>query len=99
MVATLINNVLVRCKESFEQVFLAATEVWVNPDGMIDAFWAKTCERQYCFVGLWESEAVLIAALSQMIEHLNAVRDCLEELLPELGLIDPVSGQGVSHKC
>jgi hypothetical protein len=27
-----------------------------------------------------------------MIEHLNSVRDCFEELSPELGVIDLVSG-------
>ena len=97
--AKFINNVRVRCKEGSEQAFLAATEVWVNPDGMTDAYWAKTGERQYCFVGLWESEAALIAARPQMIEHLNAVRDCLEELSPELGVTDPVSGHVVTHKC
>ena len=97
--AKFINNVRVRCKEGSEQAFLAATEVWVNPAGMTDAFWAKTGERQYCFVGLWESEAALIAARPQMIEHLNDVRDCLEELSPELGVTDPVSGHVVTHKC
>ena len=40
---------------------------------MTNAFWAKTCERQYCFVGLWQSEEALIAARPQTIEHLNAV--------------------------
>ena len=42
MAAKFINNVRVRCKEGSEQEFLAATEVWVNPDGMTDALWAKT---------------------------------------------------------
>ena len=96
--AKFINNVRVLCKEGSEEAFLAATEAWVNPDGMTDAYWAKTGERRYCFVGLWESEAALIAARPQMIEHLNDVRDCLEELSPELGVTDPVSGHVVTHK-
>jgi hypothetical protein len=33
-----------------------------------------------------------------MIEHLDAVRDLFEELSPELGVIDPVSGPVVTHK-
>ena len=30
-----------------------------------------------------------------MIEHLNSVRHCFEEFLPELGVTDPVSGLDV----
>ena len=70
----------------------------VNPDGMFDAYWAKTGERSYCFVGLWESEEKLVAARPLMIEHLNAVRDFLEELSTDLGVTDPVSGPVVTHK-
>jgi hypothetical protein len=69
-----INNVRVLCKEGCEEPFIAAIESWVNPDGMLDAYWAKTGERRYCFIGLWESEEQLVAARPQMIEHLNATR-------------------------
>ena len=61
-------------------------------------FWAKTGDRSYCFVGLWESEEKLVAARPLMIEHLNKVRDYFEELSPELGVTDPVSGSVVTHK-
>jgi hypothetical protein len=33
-----------------------------------------------------------------MIEHLNKVRDFFEELSPDLGVTDPVSGSVVTHK-
>ena len=33
-----------------------------------------------------------------MIEHLNSVRDRFEELSPELGVIDLVSGLVATHK-
>ena len=98
MTATYLNNVRVRCKEGFEAKFMAETEQWVNPEGMLDAYWPKTGERSYCFVGLWESEASLVAARPLMIEHLNKVRDFFEELSPELGVTDPVSGSVVTHK-
>ena len=45
-----------------QEKFIAETEQWINPSGMLDAYWAKTGERSYCFVGLWDSEASLIAA-------------------------------------
>ena len=98
MAAEFINNVRVVCKEGWEEKFLAATAAWVNPEGMTDAIWAKTGERRYCFVGLWETEEQLVAARPQMIEHLNSVRDCFEELSQELGVTDPVSGPVVTHK-
>ena len=53
---------------------------------------ARIGERRYCFVGLWDSEDALMAGRSNMIEHLNSVRDFLEEISPELGVTDPVSG-------
>ena len=80
MAARFLNNVRVRCKEGCEDNFIAVTKQWVNPDGMLDAYWAKTGERSYCFVGLWESEEKLVAARPQMIDHLNAVREFFEEL-------------------
>ena len=93
-----LNNVRVIVKEGCEEQYLAAVEAWATPDGMSDRYLAKTGERRYCFVGLWESEEKLVAARPFMIEHLNAVRGFLEELSPELGVTDPVSGPVVVHK-
>ena len=93
-----LNNVRVLCKVGCEERFIAATEAWVNPEGMLHAFWAKTGDRRYCFVGIRKSEENLVAARPQMIEHLNPVRDFFEELFPELGVTDPVSGPVVTHK-
>jgi len=95
--ARFLNNVRVRCKEGCEDNLIVVTKQWVNPEGMLDAYWAKTGEPSYCFVGLWESEEKLVAAKPQMIEHLNAVRDFFEELSPELGVTDPVSGPVIIH--
>jgi len=97
MVVAFINNVRILCKEGCEEKFLAATASWVNPEGMTDAIWAKTGERQYCFVGLWESEEKLNAARPQMIQHLNSVRHWFEELYPEVGE-GLISGPVVTHK-
>ena len=98
MAAKFLNNVRVICKAGCEESFISATQAWVNPEGMLDAYWAKTGERRYCFVGLWDSEKSLVYARPQMIQHLNDVRDLLEELSPELGVTDPVSGTVVTHK-
>lgn len=98
MAAKFLNNVRVLCKEGCEERFIAATEAWVNPKGMLHAFWAKTGDRRYCFVGIRKSEENPVAARPQMIEHLNPVRDFFEELFPHQGVTDPVSGPVVTHK-
>ena len=97
MAAQYLNNVRVIVKEGCEQQYLAAVEAWATPDGMSDRYLAKTGDRRYCFVGLWDSEEKLVAARPFMIELLNSVREFLEELSPELGVTDPVSGPVVVH--
>lgn len=97
MAAKYLNNVRILVKEGCEDKYLAAVEAWKLPAGMSDRYLAKTGERRYCFVGLWNNEEMLIAARPYMIEHLNSVRDFLEELSPDLGVTDPVSGPVVVH--
>ena len=42
--------------------------------------------------GLWESEEAMVTAKPDMIALLDTARDLLEEISPELGVTDPVSG-------
>ena len=97
MATNFLNNVRVLVKKECEEDYLKTVEAWATPDGMSERYLAKTGERRYCFVGLWESEEKLIAARPLMIEHLNSVRGFLDELSPELGVTDPVSGPIVVH--
>ncbi len=53
---------------------------------------ARIGRQRSCLVGFWNSEEALMAGLSNMIDHLNSVRDDLEEISPELGVTDPASG-------
>jgi len=53
---------------------------------------AKTGEHSYVAYGLWESEEDMQNAMPQMISLLDSSRHLLEELSPELGVTDPVSG-------
>ena len=53
---------------------------------------ARTGKRTFCFVGLFDDEEQLIAARPKMITFLDTVRELLEEISPELGVTDPVSG-------
>ena len=47
---------------------------------------------------LWESEEKMANARPQMIGLLDSARHLLEELSPELGVTDPVSGTVVFEK-
>jgi len=63
-----------------------------NMDGRLLHVLAKTGEQSYVGYGLWESEEKMQAAMPEMISLLNSTRHLLEELSPELGVTDPVSG-------
>ncbi len=65
-------------------------------EGMTQRFIAKTGDYDFCFVGIWESAEAIAAQRPAMIAHLNEVRGFMEELSPELGVTDPVSGDIVS---
>lgn len=58
---------------------------------------AKTGEHRYCFVGHWESEEKFVVARPQMSKHLESVRELLDEITPEQGITDPVSGPVLIH--
>ena len=61
-------------------------------DGMISQLLIRTDERQYCGVGFWDSEDALVLARPAMIAFLDSIRDLLEEISPEVGVTDALSG-------
>ncbi|KGG35598.1 hypothetical protein EV11_1162 [Prochlorococcus sp. SS52] len=65
-------------------------------EGLLSRYIAKTGDHDYCFVGLWKNEESIAAARPKMIEHLDEVRGFMQELSPELGVTDPVSGSIVA---
>ena len=52
---------------------------------------------KFCFVGIWEDEASLVKNRDNMIAFLDTLRPMLEEISPELGVTDPVSGTIVAE--
>jgi quinol monooxygenase YgiN len=72
----------------FEDIF-KQSDKW---PGMIMHILAKTGDQTYVAYGLWEDEDKMRAAMPDMISLLDQTRDMLEELSPELGVTDPVSG-------
>jgi len=69
-----------------------------NWDGQLLHILARTGEESYVGYGLWESEERMKNAMPQMIALLDSARHLLEELSPELGVTDPVSGTVVFEK-
>ena len=65
-------------------------------EGMTQRYIAKSGNYDYCFVGIWKSAEAIAAQRPAMIAHLDEVRGFMEELSPELGVTDPVSGNIVS---
>jgi hypothetical protein len=65
---------------------------FINPEGVISRKVIQTGERSYCSVVEWVDEGSLANARQQMIAYLDTIRDILEEISPELGVTDPVSG-------
>ena len=78
----------------FETLFSKVDE-W---DGQILHILARTGEQSYVGYGLWKSEEFMRKAMPQMIALLDSTRHLLEEISPELGVTDPVSGTVVFEK-
>ena len=81
-------------QQEFESLFSKA-EKW---DGQLLHILARTGEQNYVGYGLWESEEEMANAMPLMIGLLDSTRHLLEELSPELGVTDPVSGAVVFEK-
>ena len=67
-----------------------------NFEGMTQRYIAKTGNYDYCFVGIWKSAEAIAAQRPAIIAHLDKVRVFMEELSPDLGVTDHVSGNIVS---
>ena len=61
-------------------------------EGLISMKQIQTGPNTYCVVGEWQSENAIAKARPKMIGGLETVRPLLDEISPELGVTDPVSG-------
>ena len=66
-------------------------------EGMRRTILIKTGDQSFCSVGIWEDEASLVKNRDNMISFLDTLRPILEEISPELGVTDPVSGTVVAE--
>lgn len=86
------NVVRFQVKPDAHDAVLAAFHDSPNFEGLLCQFVLKTGEHTYCSCGVWESMEALVDARPQMIAFLDTIRGQLEEISPELGVTDPVSG-------
>lgn len=86
------NVVRFRVKPGYQDQFEKSFADRPVFEGMTSSYLVRTGEQSYCSVGIWESEDKMVAARPQMIAFLDSFRANLEELSPELGVTDPVSG-------
>jgi len=90
--AKFMNVVRTTVKADCHDEFLEHHSKLSKYDGLLSQFLIQTGDYSYCFVAIWESESDLIKARPVMIEFLNSIRHMMEEISPELGVTDPVSG-------
>ena len=90
--AKFMNVVRTTVKSDCHDEFIKQHSERSQFDGLVSQFLIQTGDYSYCSVGIWDSEDDLIKARPLMIESLNAVRHMMEEISPELGVTDPVSG-------
>ena len=86
------NVVRFRVKEGQQEEFEHRFKKVPKWEGRLLHILARTGPNTYVGYGLWESEEAMVAARDGMIALLNTARDLLEEISPELGVTDPVSG-------
>ena len=89
------NVVRMRVKPGCEREFLdtqaaAGSEDW---PGLRGAYLVRTGDREFCFVGEWDSREAMVASRPAMIAELDKVRHLLEDQGGGLGVTDPVSGE------
>ena len=84
-------------KEGKADAFISACET--NPSyGEISSFLVKTGDLTFVWNAIFENERALIDARPGMINNLDRLRNCLQEISPELGVTDPVSGPIVDER-
>ena len=96
--AKFMNVVRTTVKADCRDEFLKQHSEGLEFDVLVSFSLIQTGDYSYCSVGIWDSEDHLIKARPQMIEFLNSIRHMMEEISPELGVTDPVSGPVVFQR-
>jgi hypothetical protein len=93
-----MNIVRFRVKPEFKDLIVSKFAEFKRPSGYQMGRLVQTGEFTYCSVGEWDSQESLVNARPAMIGFLDSVRHMLEEINPELGVTDPLSGPVVQEQ-
>ena len=94
--AKFMNVVRSKVKEGMKDEYMKKLQDFFNnmkgTDGLISMKQIQTGPNNMCIVGEWKDADSIAKARNKMIAGLDAVRPLLEEISPELGVTDPISG-------
>jgi quinol monooxygenase YgiN len=94
---TAYNVVRMRVKPGHVEEYIAfhRDRPFTEMEGMRSFNMVRTGDREFCFIGEWDSMDAIAAARPNMIAMLDTFRSKLEDLGAGLGVTDPVSGEVV----
>jgi len=91
-----MNIVRSKVKEGKKDEYMKKLKEFFNSmkgtDGLIAIKQIQTGPNNMCIIGERKDEQAIAKARDKMIAGLDTVRPLLEEISPELGVTDPVSG-------
>ena len=91
-----MNVVRSKVKEGKKDEYIKKLKEFFNnikgTDGLVSMKQIQTGPNMMCIIGEWKDEQSIAKARDKMIAGLDSVRSLLEEISPELGVTDPVSG-------
>ena len=91
-----MNVVRSKVKEGKKDEYMKKLKEFFNnikgTEGLISMKQIQTGPNDMCIIGEWENEQSIAKAREKMIAGLDSVRSLMEEISPELGVTDPVSG-------
>ena len=94
--AKFMNVVGSKVKEGMKDEYMKKLQDFFNnmkgTDGLISMKQIQTGPNNMCIVGEWKDADSIAKTRDKMSAGLDAVRPLLEEISPELGVTDPVSG-------
>ena len=92
-----MNIVRVKVKPDHIDEYMQLNEEFPVYEGQKMSRLVKTGDNTFCYVGIYSEEAIA-AQRDAMIAGLDTMRHTLEEISPDLGVTDPVSGPVVIAK-
>ena len=91
-----INVVRSKVKEDKKDEYMKKLKEFFDnmqgTEGLISMKQIQTGPNNMCIIGEWQDEQSIAKARDKMIAGLDTVRLLLDEISPELGVTDPVSG-------